>query len=140
MKLCVLFYVGLNEERGYFRIKPNRNPVHCNVINAFPNNIRVSIFTGQGMPVYYGIETLIFVLKFFPIQESPMYMSKMHASCRPHSAQDSLFFHTLQHPFLLNIFDWLLTILVTSQKVRVEFIPGPDLYFKGFSFMISTFG
>ena len=51
-----------------------------------------------------------------------MYMSKMHASCGPHSAQDSLFFHTLQHPFLLNIFDWLLTILVTSQKVRVEFI------------------
>ncbi len=101
----MLFYVGLNEERGYFRIKSNGNPIHCNVIDALSNNLRISVFTGQGMPVYYGIEAFIFVLELFPIQEGPMYMSKMHASCGPHSAQDSLFFHTLQHPFILNIFD-----------------------------------
>ena len=65
------------------------------IVGGFINNLRMFIFTRQGMPISDKVKTLVILLKRAPVIEGPVDVAKMQFASRSHAADNSLFPHCL---------------------------------------------
>jgi hypothetical protein len=90
VQLSVRRHVRLNEQHGFFRIKPRRQPVQRDFQRIFFHAGSVSVVGGERVPVDYAEEALILILHAYPILKRAHIVSQVKLAGRTHAAEHAL--------------------------------------------------
>ena len=80
---------GLDEDRRFIGIDPDREPIDEHLTDELPDAARVGIVRRKGMPIGDEEKAVVSILKGFPIVQRSQEIAEVKESARLHAAENA---------------------------------------------------